>query len=95
MKKKILIAGGTGFIGTHLASKCIEKKWIVDILSHKKKSKFKSKKNIKHIVCDITNFKKLKKKVKPDYDYVINLSGYIDHSSKKKLFWFITRAVKI
>ena len=44
-KIKILIAGGTGFIGSFLAKECLKKKWQVDILSNKKI--FKSKKNKK------------------------------------------------
>tara|TARA_B100000586_G_scaffold230364_1_gene179034 strand:+ start:291 stop:428 length:138 start_codon:yes stop_codon:yes gene_type:complete len=31
--KKILIAGGTGFIGYHLAKRCLRLNWKVNILS--------------------------------------------------------------
>ena len=34
-KKKILIIGGTGFIGYHLAAKCKKLKWSVTSLSKK------------------------------------------------------------
>ena len=34
-KKKILIVGGTGFIGYHLAKKCLDKKFNVTSLSTK------------------------------------------------------------
>lgn len=85
-KIKILIAGGTGFIGSFLAKECLKKRWQVDILSNKKIFKSKKNKKINYIICDISNFKKLKRKIKPNYDYVINLTGYIEHTSKKKTF---------
>ena len=39
-----------------------------------------SHKNLKYIFCDYSNFKVLKKKLNQQYQYVINLGGYIDHS---------------
>ena len=36
LKKKILITGGTGFIGTHLAEKCINLNWKVTCIHQKK-----------------------------------------------------------
>ena len=34
-KNKILITGGTGFIGYHLAKKCLDLNWSVDSISTK------------------------------------------------------------
>ena len=34
-KKKILIIGGSGFIGFHLAKKCLKKSWSVTSISRK------------------------------------------------------------
>ena len=39
MSKKILITGGTGFIGHHLAKKCLKFNWSVTSLSTKKPAK--------------------------------------------------------
>ena len=83
-KKKILITGGTGFIGYHLAKKCLKLKWLVTSLSTKKPKKNRKLKQVKYIICDVSNKKELKKKLKTNYDYVINLAGYVDHSHKLK-----------
>lgn len=84
MNRKILITGGTGFIGYHLAKKCLEFKWSVTSLSTKKPKKARKLNKVKYIFCDISNKKKLNKKLKLNFDYVVNLAGYVDHSHKKK-----------
>ena len=85
-KKNILIVGGTGFIGYHLVKKCLKKNLKVTCIStHKPTSKYKFQK-VNYIICDIRNKKKLKKKIKPQFNYVVNLGGYVDHSKLKKTF---------
>ena len=84
-KNKILIPGGTGFIGYHLALFCQKKGWIVHSLS---KSRPKNKRKIlgiKYIYCDVRNKNLLKKKLDSYYDYIVNLSGYVDHSNKRSI----------
>ena len=83
-KKKILITGGTGFIGYHLAKKCLKLNWSVTSLSTNRPKKNRKLKKIKYLICDISNNNELKKKIQSNYDYVINLAGYVDHSNKKK-----------
>ena len=59
MKKiKVLIAGGTGFIGYHLAKACLKKKWIVTSLSLNKPKKIRKLKKVRYLVCDISKKKK-------------------------------------
>ena len=41
LKKKILIIGGTGFIGYHLAQEATRRNWTVHSLSKKKAQKYK------------------------------------------------------
>lgn len=85
-KEKILIVGGTGFIGYHLAKKSLKKGWEVSSISTKPPKKLRYLSKVKYIICDITKKKILNKKVKPKFDYVVNLGGYVDHSNKGKTF---------
>jgi len=80
-KKKILIVGGTGFIGYHLAKKCIKKNWQVTSISKNKPKLKRSLKKINYIVGDISKINFIKKTIVKNYNYVVNLSGYVDHSS--------------
>ena len=83
MNKKILITGGTGFIGYHLSKKCLNLGWSVTSLSSRKPQINKKIKGVKYLKIDITNINKLSK-IKKDFDYIVNLAGYVDHSNKKK-----------
>ena len=82
-KNKILIAGGTGFIGYHLAKKCLDLNWSVVSISTKSPIKKKKLKNVKYLKIDLSK-KKLLKNLPTNFDYVVNLAGYVDHSDKKK-----------
>ena len=84
-KIKILVPGGTGFIGYHLTSFLIKKGWNVHSLSKSKPKKNRKVCGVKYILCDIRNKKKLKEKLDSYYDYIVNLSGYVDHSKKKSI----------
>ena len=84
MSKSILIAGGTGFIGFHLAKKCLSLNWSVTSLSTNKPKKIRKLKKVNYKICDVSNYNQINKKIKPDYDYVVNLAGYVDHTNKPK-----------
>lgn len=85
-KNSILIIGGTGFIGYHLAKNFLKKKWKVTSLSNHKPKKTRFLKKAKYIVCDISKKKSLQNKIKQEFNYVINSGGYVDHSNKKKTY---------
>ena len=57
--------------------------WSVTSLSSQKPNKKKRLQNVKYLKIDITNKYKLLK-IKKDFDYIVNLAGYVDHSNKKK-----------
>ena len=84
--KKILIVGGTGFIGYHLAKKSLKKGWQVTSISSNPPKRIRYLSKVKYIRCDIVNKKLLKRRINNNFDYVVNLGGYVDHSNKKKTF---------
>ena len=84
MKKKILIVGGTGFIGYHLSKQCIKKMERYKFVQ-KKTKRFRFLKSVKYLNCDISNKNNLKK-LKEKYNYVVNLGGDIDHNNRNKTF---------
>tara|TARA_B100000161_G_C33552987_1_gene416321 strand:- start:925 stop:1827 length:903 start_codon:yes stop_codon:yes gene_type:complete len=84
-KIKILIPGGTGFLGYHLALFCKKKGWIIHSLSQFKPKKNRKVPGVKYIFCDIRNKKRLKDKLNNYYDYIVNFSGYVDHSKNKSI----------
>ena len=86
-KKNILIIGGTGFIGYHLAKQCLQLRWKVSSLSLKKPIKIRVLKKVDYITCDISKYNNLKKILKKkNLDYVVNLGGYINHYDKKIVY---------
>ena len=85
-KKKILIIGGTGFIGCHLVSKCKKFNWDVTSVSTKKPTKERRLKKVRYKICDISFKRNLTHIAKYKYDYVVNLGGYVDHINKRKTF---------
>ena len=85
MRKKILILGGTGFIGNHLSKKALEKNFQVTILSKNQAKYFPKRGDINYITADISDKDNLKKELlDSNFDYVVNLSGYVDHSPFSK-----------
>ena len=84
-RKKILIPGGTVFIGYHLSLFLSKKGWIVHSLSKSKPKNSRRVYNVKYIYCDIRNKNNLKKKLDNYYDYIVNLSGYVDHSKNSSI----------
>lgn len=79
---KIIIFGGSGFLGKNLASFFLQKKYVVTIFD--KKKSFLKHKNLTKIQSDIENFNDVNKAIKGN-DFVYNFAGIsdIEESIKK------------
>ena len=84
MKEKILILGGTGFIGYHLAKESLKRGLQVTSLSKNNPVKKRFLKKVKYIIADISNKNSINQKLKKNFQYIVNLAGYVDHSDKIK-----------
>jgi nucleoside-diphosphate-sugar epimerase len=80
-EKKVLIIGGTGFIGYHVAKLC-SKNYKTTSLSLSIPNKHRKCENVKYIICDISKKSDLEKKIKDKFDIIVNLGGYINHTNK-------------
>ena len=58
-RKKILIIGGTGFIGFHLCKYFLKKKMLVLSISLSKPKRMRRLKKVRYLIADISNEKKL------------------------------------
>lgn len=77
--KNILVIGGTGFIGYHVAKEAKRRGYRVTSISLSKPIQARYLKDVKYLRVDISNFKILKKKLSKDFDYIVNASGYGKH----------------
>ena len=62
--KKLLVVGGTGFIGYHVITEAKRRGWKITSISLGKPKSKRFHKNIKYIQVDLKDYKKLKKKNK-------------------------------
>ncbi len=77
---KLLIIGGTGFIGRSLAQHALKQGYKTTILSLNPPLVEKIIENVEYLQANIIDIKDLQKIITNSFDYVVNLSGYIDHS---------------
>lgn len=78
----IVIPGGTGFIGFHLAKRAIKKNYVVYSISKKPPVKERYLKKVKYLYYDLSKKNTYIKEIKR-CDYVINCSGYGEHNIHK------------
>ena len=77
---KILVIGGSGFIGGAIVRNAISLGWEVDSLGLSIPSEEKKIRDVNYLMADITNLESLKILATKQYQYVVNAGGYINHS---------------
>ena len=76
----LLIVGGTGFIGRHLVRAAKLKDWDVTSVSlHLPTEQYRID-GVNYQKVDVTDFAAVKANLNVNFDYVVNLGGYIDHT---------------
>jgi nucleoside-diphosphate-sugar epimerase len=80
VKFHLLVVGGTGFIGSHVIKEGVRRGWQVDSLGLNEPPAARRVAGVGYIVADITLPETLSEIAKIKYHFVVNLSGYIDHS---------------
>lgn len=81
--KKILVTGGSGFIGTHFLIELVNRGSIIRTHTHKKKLNFNHKSIEVYENIDLLNLNDCIKLTK-DIDYVIHCAGEVAHPSQVK-----------
>ena len=82
MKEKVLILGGSGFIGSHLTKKCRDLGLECYCISIKNNKLIRNFKNVNYYKIDLRDFESTKELISnKEFSYIVNLSGYIDHRS--------------
>ena len=83
--KKLLVVGGTGFIGSYLANEAYSRGYEVTILSLNNNKLNQNNLDVEFLFADITNLKMLSDVLHNKFfNHVVNLGGYINHSSFSK-----------
>lgn len=81
MANKLLIVGGTGFIGCHLTNRAVKDGFKTYVLSLNSVPKSNQIESVEYFKADISNLNNLKQNLSvTEFDFIVNLSGYIDHS---------------
>lgn len=76
---KLIVIGGTGFIGHHLIIKAKELGWSITSLSTKEPITYRRVSNVNYIFKNLSEDNCLKEILSYQYDYIVNLSGYVNH----------------
>lgn len=83
---KALVTGATGFVGSHLVDKLIEKNYEVYCLKRKTSStKWLDGKNVKYVEGDLFSNDALEKCIK-DMDYVFHVAGVVKAKTKEGFY---------
>ena len=81
INKKLLVVGGTGFLGSHLVS-YLSKNYKVTSLSKKSLPNLNKELNVDYSKCDLENSLEAKEFFfQNKFDYIINCGGYVNHNN--------------
>jgi nucleoside-diphosphate-sugar epimerase len=80
IKPRILIIGGTGFIGHHLIKALVIKDFSITSISLNQPTKQRFVEGVKYHFVDINVPNSCSDILNNNFHYVVNLGGYIDHS---------------
>jgi UDP-glucose 4-epimerase len=75
----LLVIGGTGFIGHHLLRASHQKDWKMTSVSLNPPPKERFIEDVCYLNFDMTDSNLVKKHLDKEFDYVVNLGGYINH----------------
>ena len=75
----MLVIGGTGFIGHHLLKAVQHKYWQVTSVPLTPPTYFRFVEGVRYLHFDMSDLGLVKKYISEDYDFIVNLGGYIDH----------------
>jgi len=76
----LLVSGGSGFIGHHVLKEGISRGWKVTSLDLNEPTPLCRVPGACYVVADLTKTESLAWLANEQYDYVVNLGGYIDHA---------------
>ena len=74
--RRMLVIGGTGFIGFHVVKEAKKRGFDTYSISLNSPKKKRFIKGVKYIKVDVTKIEDLKRKITKSYNYVINAGGY-------------------
>ena len=80
----LLVIGGTGFIGHHLLRASHQRDWKMTSVSLNPPPKERFVDDVFYLNFDMTDRSLVKKYLDKDFDYVVNLGGYINHQLFKE-----------
>lgn len=77
---RLLVVGGGGFLGHHLVRRACQKGWDVVSLGLSRPVEGRLHHGARYVLADITKPGSLEALAETQFDYVVNSSGYVDHT---------------
>jgi len=77
--KTLLVIGGTGFIGHHLLKSLQKKDWNITSVSLHSPKKERFVDGVRYLHFDMVDKNLVKNYLTEEFEYVVNLGGYINH----------------